>query len=511
MDLSVQRRKRFLSMVLEGERGIRNINDAKLFVAAVCDETDHVQCMANLCSKAHGLTAARQSLFMSLTNDSLDDEVASFLRYFATEGPRQFAGGQMLRDLLVAILKPDVLWNAYKTAALRHALNENGIQAFASLIAELLILLPSTSEFSSRLELKSTAQALIDTQQLQRSQSADTRRLAYHLSDAVHSSCFTAEAPGTAAAKAGGRHDNDFVDFRQIAIFPTRDELLSDEQPFLLPADDVFQGGVTDPVAVYLDNQFRLLREDLLAELREDLKDALSLKQSKRGGLHLCNMQFTGINCGGSGNNNNNNKPASVAVRCFDTVFRRLPKIEAERTKYVSDNKGFIKHGSFGCILAANEVVAFATIDRDDTLLARDPPVLLLRLTDEAAICRALTMFKLTRPHQINFVAIDTPFFAYEPVLQRLQAMSTLPLASNILGLPGNEPAAPSPFALDWLAHKIDSLEGKDISSIIGVPQAICLDRAQTRSIVAGLTQTLCQIQGPPGTSCSRMRINHPD
>ena len=42
---------------------------------------------------------------------------------------------------------------------------------------------------------------------------------------------------------------------------------------------------VTEPekrVAVHLDNQFRLLREDMLAELRNDLQISLKKKQGKR-------------------------------------------------------------------------------------------------------------------------------------------------------------------------------------------------------------------------------------
>ncbi len=39
--------------------------------------------------------------------------------------------------------------------------------------------------------------------------------------------------PSSAAVSPGGRHDNDFVNFREIAIYPTGDELLSTLRPFL--------------------------------------------------------------------------------------------------------------------------------------------------------------------------------------------------------------------------------------------------------------------------------------
>src|SRR6266478_10043244 len=74
----------------------------------------------------------------------------------------------------------------------------------------------------------------------------------------------------------GGRHDNDFLDFREVAVMPTVDEMLSAKQPFLRTTyflDD--PNTVDDRISIYLDNQFRLLREDMLSEMREELKVAL--------------------------------------------------------------------------------------------------------------------------------------------------------------------------------------------------------------------------------------------
>ncbi|KAJ7857559.1 hypothetical protein B0H13DRAFT_1158865 [Mycena leptocephala] len=71
----------------------------------------------------------------------------------------------------------------------------------------------------------------------------------------------------------GGRHDNDHSDFRKIAIFPTADEIACTESPFLrfaaaLDEDEI----VTNRVGVYLDHLYRILREDMLYELREEMQ-----------------------------------------------------------------------------------------------------------------------------------------------------------------------------------------------------------------------------------------------
>ncbi len=58
-------------------------------------------------------------------------------------------------------------------------------------------------------------------------------------------------------------------DFRQMKIIPSKGEIISDEEPFLRPNLIV---GKYPSALTYLDVQFRLLREDFLAPLRESVK-----------------------------------------------------------------------------------------------------------------------------------------------------------------------------------------------------------------------------------------------
>lgn len=59
-------------------------------------------------------------------------------------------------------------------------------------------------------------------------------------------------------------------DFRVLSVIPTTRELLSEEQPFLRPNKTT---GVYDDGTHYLDVQFRLLREDFVAPLRDGVRD----------------------------------------------------------------------------------------------------------------------------------------------------------------------------------------------------------------------------------------------
>ncbi|KND02782.1 uncharacterized protein SPPG_08964 [Spizellomyces punctatus DAOM BR117] len=64
----------------------------------------------------------------------------------------------------------------------------------------------------------------------------------------------------------GPRHDNDFSDFRKICILPTSGEIFAEDSPYL-PKPGV-EHHLPEGVDRYLDIQFRLLREDVLASVR---------------------------------------------------------------------------------------------------------------------------------------------------------------------------------------------------------------------------------------------------
>jgi hypothetical protein len=67
--------------------------------------------------------------------------------------------------------------------------------------------------------------------------------------------------------------------FRKIDIFPTRDDVLCAEPPFLRP--NIVDGPYKD-VEHYLDVQFRLLREDFVRPLREGVQDIMNSTNSRQ-------------------------------------------------------------------------------------------------------------------------------------------------------------------------------------------------------------------------------------
>ena len=488
-DLKSNRLRKVFTAIVDGKRAVKNTNDAKLFLEAVCDQQDRSACVEKLVAAPQGLQALKMSLRSEVSSAFINQSSASLLRYIADDNVRQLCNGQLLRDILAAVLEPPTFWNALKRCYDERTLSASGIHAFACLLLELL----SSPLAIVQLNVFDVAEKALGAGGLLDSSSNNTRSLAYKIQDAVRCKVSGSAALGT--TKPGGRHDNDFEDFRKIAIFPTTDEFSAKEQPFYLQSNVVFESEPEKRTAVHLDNQFRLLREDMLGELRNDLRIAGGNKQGRRVSVQLKSLVFHGVDCGTT----QKRKQASIALRCYQGLPKLSGMTREQRKKYYADNRTFLKHMSLGCLLCSNEIVAFGTVDRNEDLLAEDPPIILLQVFGNSAFVKTLISLKTVHQQQFEFVQVDTPFFAYEPVLKCLQEKTSLPLANELLGLIEPRQLAGSPFTPEHVVAEIKRHEGRNLRDLLKIPKDVILDHSQTESLVAGLAQNVSLIQGPPG------------
>lgn len=108
-----------------------------------------------------------------------------------------------------------------------------------------------------------------------------------------------------AEIKPGGRNNNDRHDIRKISIMPTADELLSQERAFLRMAEYMDNADLeTSLQNLYMDNQFCLLREDMLREMREEIKDVTGAKTGRHKGTIVGIHRPVGVNMGVEKKNN---------------------------------------------------------------------------------------------------------------------------------------------------------------------------------------------------------------
>ena len=149
-----------------------------------------------------------------------------------------------------------------------------------------------------------------------------------------------------------------------------------------------------------------------------------------------------------------------------------------------------------------DDVAAFTTINRDEELLAKDPPVVIVQIEGESATVN--TLLRLKTGQSIKLIQIDIAVFSYEPILKALQATKAVPLSSELLFWKENDKLANPPSYLKTMRVVRYIQEGprRNLQELLETPRPITLDRSQAASLITGLAQNVSIIQGPPGTLC---------
>jgi hypothetical protein len=420
----------------------------------------------------------------------LNGPATAVLQYLQAPTLKDIAGGKFLHDILLAIVEPPIFWTKFIHGFRCGELQENAQLAFAWLLLQ-LISLPGEKATPYR-EIAEDPKIL---DAILASSHFDTRATGQKIKHILATSN-SGEAIDSAYAP-GGRHDNDFVDFRKITILPTADEISSTEFPFLrtsvyledLETEETRQ-------ATYLDNQFRLLREDMVNDLREELQIALGKKKRAHRGFVIDGMRLLDVYCGPE----NKRCKWGLAFRCNDDFWQFKKDKPKDRKAYLTDshNRRILKHQSLSCLLADDEVIAFPTVNREENLLAQKPPVVILQLEGESSTIAAL--LKLKTAKHIKLIQIDTAVFSYEPILKALQSTRNILLADELLFWKNEQSVLRSPTSQPIAVIQAIRRDPRmDLKSLLYTSKSIVLDKSQISSLLAGLTQNVSLIQGPPG------------
>ena len=492
--LRVTRLKKTFLDFMNGRRNIVSSRDAELFLeAAQCHSTPH-QVIETIIHSQHGRDAVRQSVRISSTSAFICRHVLPFLLYFDTPETKAINEGAFLQELVACVIEPPTTWKPMLQLYVDSGFSDNDValRAFAWLclqVASQSASLPAATveDVASSIKAKDFIQ----------SSDQKVKELGYQIQKALQvntsSLVYTNGNDGP-----GGRHDNDFEDFRQISVFATRDELQSTRLPFYRRASEIADLDPGHRSQAHLDNQFRLLREDMLDELREDINEAFGPKKGRRSAQRLGGLQPTSIDAG-------NNKRGNTCALVF-SVSSGLGlsgfKTEAERLAYLKGNKSFLRHDSFGVLCHEKTVIGFARLVRDENRLAGGSPKVVLKLTADQQWSEVL--ISLTKGGDVSFILIDTPIFAYEPVLERLKSMQTIPLENHLISYDqqSNEDGGsfvPGPLVRER-ARFLEAQSGAE-SAFRVERQKYVLDQDQREALIAILKKPCSIVQGPPGTS----------
>ena len=285
--------------------------------------------------------------------------------------------------------------------------------------------------------------------------------------------------------------------FTELPVLPSTEELQPDaDEPYLRP--NITTGGYTD-WEHYLDVQFRLLREDFVAPLRD--------------GIQL--YEPSGIS-----------RKYLSEVRVYDKVSVRSPvclpsstgfQIHFDISKLLRVNWEHSRRLIFGSLLCLSrdnfQTMMFATVAKRDPKLLADG-LITVRFEHDG-----LENAFQVDPNQLFVMVESTAYFeAYRHILVGLQRASIehttdkLPIFKRYLVDCQFKDSIPPPEYLLYSERPIFRL--KEVLGIkVGSPDVVltnpsnwphceytCLDASQLRAFRAALTQEVSVIQGPPGT-----------
>ncbi|KAM0211241.1 hypothetical protein ACHAPA_006006 [Fusarium lateritium] len=486
--------------VTKGEQQITNVHYAKLFLQACkvySDRNTAVKCVEVLISNPAGIAAVERAVRVDLSPNFINSTTLSFLLILSDPGVIALNNGGFLRQLLSAILEPATFWSASMDAYLNDKLDV-GLEAFAWLCLQIV------SDRTSFDAQKVAVEEMMQRRSLVASQLPEVRKIAYRIENVIK--IFSQPEAVADGVKPGGRHDNDHSDFREISIYPTSDELLSTEPPYLQRLADVFDAPIDTRSQSYRDWLFRLLREDMLSELREDLQAAMGQKKSGRRPVALSQLKLVVINHEND-LDTRTMPPYTLYVACNQGVNfpRNLPK--GGKKAFIADSKNFMKRDSFGALCFGGSVIAFGSLARDVNNLLKTPPVVGFRFTDDSGLKHALTALQSPFRDQVKFLIVDTATFAYEPILKRLKTIGELSLEPQLIDPEQPPRDGPRSTKLDpFLLQMKDAFkEGRRVKmpGSLRLKKDIYLQDAQLNSLIHGLSRDLALIQGPPGTGKS--------
>ena len=328
-------------------------------------------------------------------------------------------------------------------------------------------------------------------------------------------------------SKQGPRHDNDFANINNIQIMPTMEETLSDRAEYL-PSSDPSTWHL-EGAAGLLDRHFRLVREDAIGQLRDEVRAELS-KQ-------------TGAALTGARAHSYRNVRIAVAEMDpqrgllfaleFDQPRELTNKSEAELNKWWAGSDRLAPEALI-VLVGSNKTAVFVTVVpaaspvEEGSIEERFPrakdetrPHVVVRLVNNEA---GIEMF--LRDRNLSFSLLELPgsrLPAFKHTLKAIQQMSLSndlpfagilsPTADDQQKMEVERPAYTKrqgfKFDLSTLSTK-EETRALDVSSPMDaaiLSAQTCLDDSQAEALISSLCHSLALIQGPCGTGKSYIGV----
>jgi AAA domain len=304
----------------------------------------------------------------------------------------------------------------------------------------------------------------------------------------------------TDAVPPGGRHDNDHVNYRNIQVVPTAEELRSQLKPYLPLANGgnaIFQ----DPCTKLLDSNFRLLREDAVHTMRQNI-----LNQERA----WPNARIVGLHCGRAKGKGSDSVFFLVQCDCPKSINWERSRLLLEGSVIVFCTDGApVRLGTIVYRECGPEWMDCKSGPRFGVLFESEDDFVLhnqwknkslgelkqggANQQNVEAVLRQMTTYDL--------IEASKSFFSYRPILKTLQKMDRVPLLDELTT--PNRAVYPAP--LGYLPKRMN-YPGTTVQCNLESwnSEFLCskttLDPSQADALHHAFTSRIALIQGPPGT-----------
>jgi hypothetical protein len=308
-------------------------------------------------------------------------------------------------------------------------------------------------------------------------------------------------------------HDNDKECFRAISIVPTVSELQCTESAYLPPSSGSTH--LENTQAIALDRQFRLMREDLIGTVKEELKAEFSMATNQRRRMlpdpHIVDFGM---------------KPEPHVVIRVSIPYRLEQRIKSmknpEASKFFDEGPGkrILQKGTLVLLVDASENASHSKSRNRDiqisavgTIVERKSPMKLVKIKGTVPVkfkrvlevgvnltpdsMKAISPLLQKLKDRIEGVSMvgrtgalfnaSAGMFSLEPILKALVRMDQVPMHDQLIHL--KQPSCPSSIAHGGKTFNDLSLE---------LQEAVASDQSQKRALEEVMKSNTVLVQGPP-------------
>jgi hypothetical protein len=326
----------------------------------------------------------------------------------------------------------------------------------------------------------------------------------------------------------GDRHDNDRLNYRDVQIVPTADELCCETRSWL-PLANGENAFIQDPAVRLIDKNFRLLREDAILTMKENIRE----KGSPWRNARVVDLDITGskkrgpvsfiVQCDSRPGSNPNWERSralthgAVVAFCRDGVPKMMGVITVRdcetQDKWLNTPGGPVIGVAFGesDVKQALEDMQCncANRERIDDLCARRAKAHKRRETSKTQQLDAQIDGYRKQLELYDMIEASSSFFTYQPILKSLQAMIDVPFPLELCG----EDVEAKTLTLEYLPTTLSMPSGDDFKgyqcnlrawSSQDIVSETSLDFTQAEALRHTFRNRVALIQGPPGTGMLR-------